>query len=100
MRLFKSRFTRRVAAAGDSTRRNAKGEYDLWQRRYWEHTIRGDRDFEKHVDYIHWNPVKHGHVAQAADWPYSTFHRFVARGVYPPDWAGNRAVGQDGSFGE
>ena len=100
MRLFKSRFTRRVAAAGDSTRRNAKGEYDLWQRRYWEHTIRGDRDVEKHVVYIHWNPVKHGHVAQAADWPYSTFHRFVARGAYPPDWAGNRAVGQDGSFGE
>ena len=49
-----------------SARRVEKGERGIWQRRYWEHTIRGDRDFEKHVDYIHWNPVKHGHVAQAA----------------------------------
>jgi putative transposase len=98
IRLLKSRFTRCVAAAGALTRRDAKGEYDLWQRRYWEHTIRDDRDFEKHVDYIHWNPVKHSHVVRVADWPYSTFHRYAARGVYPLDWAGDYA--EDGSFGE
>ena len=98
MRLLKSRFTRCVAAAGAPTRRNAKGEYDLWQRRYWEHTIRDDRDFERHVDYIHWNPVKHGHVACVADWRHSTFHRFVGQGMYPLDWAGDDAG--DGCFGE
>lgn len=95
IRLLKSRFTRCAAATGVSMRRNAKGEYDLWQRRYWEHTIRNDRDFEKHVDYIHWNPVKHGHVLRVVDWPYSTFHRFVARGVSPNDWAGD----PDGAIG-
>lgn len=98
IRLLKSRFTRCAVAAGAATRRNAKGEYDLWQRRYWEHTIRDDRDFEKYVDYIHWNPVKHGHVTRVADWPYSTFHRYAARGVYPLDWAGDYAQGD--SFGE
>jgi len=66
IRLLKSRFTR-SAAAGIPTWRNAKGEYDLWQRRYWKHTIRDDRDFARHVDYIHWNPVKHGHVPRAED---------------------------------
>jgi putative transposase len=50
--------------------------------------IRDETDFVKHVDYIHWNPVKHGHVKRVADWPYSTFHRFVASGVYPYDWGG------------
>lgn len=64
IRLFKSRFARCVAAANASIRRNTKGEYNLSQRRYWEHTIRNDHDFEKHVDYIHWNPVKHGRIQE------------------------------------
>ncbi len=63
-------------------------ESTIWQRRFWEHQIRDDLDLQRHVDYIHYNPVKHGHVARVADWPYSTFHRYVQRGIYPPDWAG------------
>ena len=97
MRLFKSRFTRSIVKAGLAVRRNAKGECDLWQRRYWEHTIRDDADYQKHVDYIHWNPVKHGYVDRVIDWPHSTFHRFVAEGVYSSDWGGGTT---DGAFGE
>lgn len=63
-------------------------ESTIWQRRFWEHQIRDENDFARHVDYIHFNPVKHGHVQQAGDWPYSTFHRFVRDGVYARGWAG------------
>jgi putative transposase len=59
----------------------------LWQKRFWEHTIRDGQGFERHVDYIHFNPVKHGYVARASDWPYSSFHRYVREGVLPVDWA-------------
>jgi len=58
-------------------------------RRYWEHTIRDERDFAAHMDYIHFNPVKHGLVTQVAAWPFSTFHRCVASRLYPRDWAGH-----------
>ena len=66
--------------------RVARGESGLWQRRFWEHQIRDDDDFARHADYIHWNPVKHGHARRAADWPYSTFHRHAREGIYPDDW--------------
>ena len=62
-----------------------RGEYACLNRDDW--------DFEKHVDDIHWNPVKHGHVMRVADWPYSAFHRFVTRGMYPLGWAGDYAQG-------
>jgi putative transposase len=68
--------------------RAARGERGIWQRRYWEHTIRDEKDYAAHVDYVHINPMKHGLVACVRDWPHSTFHRRVAQGVYPPDWAG------------
>jgi putative transposase len=68
--------------------RQARGERGIWQRRYWEHLIRDEADYQAHMDYVHINPVKHGLVERVADWPYSTFHRWVARGVYPRDWAG------------
>ena len=71
-----------------STVRQVKGERGVWQRRYWEHTIRDERDYAAHVDYVHINPVKHGLVSRVADWPYSSFHKFVAAGVYSLDWAG------------
>jgi putative transposase len=74
-----------------------KGERGIWQRRYWEHLIRDEIDFARHVDYIHWNPVKHGHAARVVDWPYSTFHRFVRDGVLTKDWGNG---GDDASFGE
>ena len=78
---------------------NRRGEYALWQRRYWEHTIRDELDFERHVNYIHYNPVKHGLVPRVADWPFSSFHRYVARGILPGDWAGD-AGELSGRFGE
>ena len=68
--------------------RTRRGERGIWQRRFWEHVIRDEADYVRHVDYIHFNPVKHGWSGSVRDWPYSTFHRWVAAGVYPPDWAG------------
>ncbi len=99
-RLIKSAFSRglphgeRVSAS-----RAAKDERGIWQRRYWEHTLRDERDFSRHVDYIHFNPVKHGHVSQVKDWPHSSFHRMVRLGVYTPDWAGD-ATDDERGFGE
>ena len=61
------------------------------QRRYWEHLIRDDADMQAHMDYVHFNPVKHGLVRCVAGWPHLTFHRLVKAGVYPLDWAGGRA---------
>lgn len=61
-------------------------EASIWQRRYWEHTIQDQGDLNNHIDYIHYNPVKHGYVGRAADWPWSSFHRYVREGLYPPDW--------------
>jgi putative transposase len=75
-------------------------ESTIWQRRFWEHQIRDDDDFEKHVEYIHFNPVKHGYVDRVRDWPYSTFHRYVRSGVYPNTWAGSASESDDGVFGE
>ena len=72
--------------------RAAKGCGTVWQHRYWEHRIRDETDFSTHLDYLHFNPVKHGLVARVMDWPYSTFHRLVASGHYPNNWAGD-AVG-------
>lgn len=72
-----------------SESRRKRNETSLWQRRYWEHCIRDEQDFIRHMDYIHWNPVKHGLVQRVDEWPYSTFHRYVARGIYPPDWGGD-----------
>jgi putative transposase len=62
------------------------GEKALWQRRYWEHTIRDEADLQAHIDYIHFNPVKHGHVERVRDWPHSTFHRYLASGHLNIDW--------------
>jgi len=85
---IKARFSARIPEGEwRSDRRVRKGERAIWQRRFWEHAIRDDRDFQRHVDYIHFNPVKHGHVDRVADWPYSSFHRYVCRGVLSPDWA-------------
>jgi putative transposase len=69
-----------------SISRRARGERGIWQRRYWEHTIRDERDYGSHMDYIHFNPVKHGLAARAAEWEFSSFHRCVKQGMYPADW--------------
>jgi putative transposase len=69
-------------------RRRVRG---IWQPRYWEHTIRDETDYAAHMDYTHFNPVKHGYVDHPADWPFSTFRHCMAKGVYPSDWAPNTA---------
>jgi putative transposase len=98
-RLIKSTFSRNLSTNESvSESRAAKGERGIWQRRYWEHTIRDVTDFARHVDYIHINPVKHRLVARVRDWPYSSFHRMVRLGTYPGDWAGD--ISDDGPFGE
>jgi putative transposase len=80
-----------------STVRARRGERGIWQRRYWEHRIRDEADFRAHMDYVHINPVKHGLVGRVSDWPYSTFHGLVAKGVYARDWGGGEeaALGYD-----
>jgi putative transposase len=90
-RLIKSAFSRGLPVGEPvSPSRMRKGERGIWQRRYWEHTLRDETDFERHVDYIHFNPVKHGHAAQAGAWPYSSFRRMVRFGAYAADWVGGR----------
>ena len=91
VRLIKTAFTRsihrhRQSHDDRSDSRIAKGEQGVWQRRYWEHMIRDERDFQAHLDYIHINLVKHGLVAAASDWPHSTFLAWVERGTYEPWW--------------
>jgi putative transposase len=86
---IKAHFTHWVVAAGAPVKRHSNGEYRLWQRRFWEHTVRNESDFERHVDYIHFNPVKHKLVKQVSEWPYSSFHAYVRRGLLPLDWAGD-----------
>jgi putative transposase len=79
-------------AALSTPSRRKRRESTIWQRRFWEHQIRDESDFERHMDYIHFNPVKHGFVQQVADWPHSTFHRYVRAGLYSGDWGGTPDV--------
>ena len=98
-RLLKTYFSRHFPTAVDrSSSKIRQGEKGIWQRRYWEHQLRDDDDLQRHVDYIHFNPVKHGLVSRACDWPYSSFHRYVARGWLPADWG--IAAQVQGEFGE
>jgi putative transposase len=76
------------AGGAVSASRRKHRDANVWQRRFWEHQIRDEIDLERHMNYIHFNPVKHGLVTSAAQWPYSTFHRYVKAGVYPVDWGG------------
>lgn len=98
--LIKSSFSRGLPPAlFRSSSKIAKREKGLWQRRYWEHAIRDEADLARHIDYIHFNPVKHGLVSRARDWPHSSFHSFVERGTLPLDWGGDMSE-MKGSFGE
>ena len=99
-RAIKAGFTRDLINAGLNLTRNAKGEYDLWQRRFWEHTVRDDHDLVRHVDYIHYNPVKHGLVPRVAAWPHSSFHRYVRQGMLPEDWTGEADDAVKAIYGE
>jgi putative transposase len=95
---IKTRFTKSVGRTRPrSASKIAKGEAGIWQRRFWEHHIRDDRDLVAHLRYCWWNPVKHGLVERAVDWPYSSIHRDIRRGQVDPEWAG---VPIEGDFGE
>jgi putative transposase len=88
-RLIKTWFTKHCdpsLRSAPNRARMTKREQALWQHRYWEHLLRDEEDFVRHVEYIHYNPVKHGHAQAPMDWPYSSFRRYVEAGVYPPDW--------------
>jgi putative transposase len=92
-----SRGLNRAERIGNSRRR--KRERGIWQRRYWEHQIRDDGDLERHIDYIHFNPVKHGYVESPVEWPFSSVHRYIRTGVLTAAWAAGDDV-SDGAFGE
>ena len=85
-RLIKGRFTRWVKSRGIHFTSDARGEHGLWARRFWEHTIRDETDLQHHLDYIHFNPVKHRYVSRPIDWPHSSLRRYVAKGILPEDW--------------
>ncbi len=89
--IIKAYFSKRTRALFHKTElvspsRNKHRETTIWQRRFWEHKIKDDIDYQNHMDYIHYNSVKHGLVTNANDWPFSSFHRYVQQGVYPKDW--------------
>jgi putative transposase len=85
-RLIKRNFTKSLITRGIHLDKNRHGLYKLWQRRFWEHIIRNEQDYINHVNYIHFNPVKHRYVISAKDWPYSTFHEYVRQGLLGEDW--------------
>ena len=90
-RRIKEEFTRNFLALGgnEATRglsRKKRKERGVWQRRFWEHTIEDDDDFDAHFDYLHYNPVKHGYVQSPSDWEYSSFHRWVKASHYEANW--------------
>jgi putative transposase len=101
--LIKQRVTRERADGTGSVSinrsRQRRREGTIWQRRFWEHVIRDDTDLERHIDYIHYNPVKHVYVSRVIDWPYSTFHRYARLGMYHADWASGDKH-QQAEFGE
>jgi putative transposase len=80
------RLIKRFFSVGIEAPLNRRGEKAVWQRRYWEHVIRNEDDYQRHADYIHYNPVKHSYVMRPVDWPHSSFQRAVARGWYEIDW--------------
>ena len=96
-RLIKSYFSRHIGLVGwvegrdptkttTSASRRIKSEKSIWQRRFWEHLIRNHEDLKRHVEYIHYNPVKHGLTKAPVDWMYSSFHRYVNKGIYEANW--------------
>jgi putative transposase len=98
-RLIKTRFAKSLPRQESrSPVRIARGERGVWQRRFWEHLIRDDADYARHVEYCYINPVKHHLVRRVRDWPHSSFHRDVRRGLFPLDWAGE--VDPAEQFGE
>ena len=100
IRLIKGFFSQQIKSDEYITPiRKKKRERGIWQRRFWEHFIRDEEDYENHLNYIHYNPVKHGYVKQASDWPYSSIHRSIRTGILPKHWGYEHGF-DDGVFGE
>ena len=98
-RLIKTRFVRSLPKTEPlNAVQIARKERGIWQSRFWEHLIRDEADYARHVEYCYINPLKHGHVTRVQDWTHSSFHRDVRAGLFPEDWAGD--VGAGGDFGE
>jgi putative transposase len=97
--IIKRAFSKQLPAGERSASKHAKREKGIWQRRFWEHQIRDEVDLQRHVDYIHFNAVKHGLVQRAADWPYTSFHWYVESGRLLTDWAGGDAMQDRRSYG-
>jgi putative transposase len=99
--LIKSGFSRHIPGGEyRNESRVGKGERGVWQRRYWEHLMRDEDDYQRHVDYIHYNPVKHGYVKHAADWAYSSIHRYIRDGIIGHDWGGDACARDSAGYGE
>ncbi|MBU5617476.1 transposase [Psychrobacter sp. TAE2020] len=95
---LKTHFSRQITKSDDemiNQSRIKKRERGIWQRRFWEHRIRDDLDYQRHMDYIHYNAVKHGYVERPIDWPYSTFKKCVDEELYSSDWGGAGIDGFD-----
>ncbi len=92
--LIKAMFSRALPKVTESlpNSRISRRERGIWQRRFWEHTLRDEEDYQRHFDYIHYNPVKHGYAIKVADWQFSTFHRYFAQGIYPHDWGNESSL--------
>ena len=84
---------------GHSASRQKKKEKSIWQRRFWEHLILDQKDLNRHIEYIHFNPVKHGLTKAPVDWAYSSLHRYVSNGIYNPDWGAGVNVEFDAAVG-
>ncbi len=88
--MLKSQFSRTIDSGKRiSKSRQKRRERGIWQRRFWAHLIVDQEDYNRHLDHIHWNPVKHGQVKKVIDWPYSSFHRYVKQGIYSANWGNN-----------
>ena len=95
--LIKTHFSKTLAINEyRSPSRIKNAERGIWQRHYWEHWIRDEQDFQRHFDYIHRNPLKHGLVTRVADWPHSTFHKYAKADIYSQNWCGDDDIKIEG----
>jgi putative transposase len=98
-RTFTQCISEKVRMAHPTVSRSKRREGAVWQRRFWEHQIRDERDYRMHCDYIHYNPVKHGLTSVPKDWPHSSFKKFVREGFYEEDWGNGNAILFDDGIG-
>ncbi len=86
------RLIKRFFSMEIKTSSNQRKEKEVWQRRFWEHIIRDEHDWQKHIDYIHYNPVKHGLVKSPGEWEHSSFNYWVEKGLYEPEWGSTKSI--------